>query len=98
MPAATSTSWQLALDDTTAVRSPASRTAWTYRTEPSYGSTPSSCSFARRITFFALPSDATVGGSVSGASPGSPSGSVIPRDARKERTPSSRGLPSTYAS
>jgi hypothetical protein len=35
IPAASRTSLQFALADTTAVWSPASRTAWTYRTEPS---------------------------------------------------------------
>jgi hypothetical protein len=48
----------------------------------------------RRISFLRFASPPTV--FVVGASEAAPCGSAIPREARDERTPSRRGLPSTY--
>ena len=95
MPALVSAATVFALEETTAVRSPAARAAWTKRTDPSKTSTPSRLSTSSSLTFFALPTPCTV--SAVGGSSRLPSGSVIPREARKSRTPSSRGLPSTWA-
>src|SRR5215204_4607904 len=86
IPAASRTSRQFALEETTAVRSPASRTARVYRIDPSYASTPSRSSSARTSSFLRLPRPLTV--SASGGSSRPPSTRGMPREARKERTPS----------
>ena len=83
----------LALEETTTRRSPASRAASRYRREPSNTSTPSSRIRRSSAWFLRFPRPLTV--STSGTSPGSPSGRVTPRLARKSLTPSGRGLPST---
>src|SRR5580693_1325622 len=96
MPAAISTSLQLALDDTTARGSPASLTARRYATEPGYACTPSLRILRSTISFWRLPRPCTV--SAVGGSSSLPSGRWMPRDSRNDRVPSARGLPSTYSS
>ena len=63
---------------------------------PRTASTPSRWIVASTSSFLRLPRPMTV--SASGRSLGVPSGSTIPREARNERTPSRRSLPSTYSS
>ena len=82
-----------ALDDTTARRSPACSAACRYRREPSKTCTPSVRIRRCTASFFRLPRPFTV--IAVGGSSSVPSGSVIPREVRKSRTPSTRGLPST---
>lgn len=92
--AAWSTWTVLALEETTAVRSPAARTAWTKRTEPGKTWTPSRAINSSSRAFLRAPSPRTV--SASGGSSALPSGREMPREARNVRIPSSRFLPSTY--
>src|SRR5580700_3753469 len=63
---------------------------------PSYTWTPPAAILARTRLFLRLLSPYRVG--ETGDSSGVPSGRSMPRDSRKDRVPSSRGLPSTYAS
>ncbi len=93
MPPAASTARALALDDTTAVFTPCDRKARTTATAPGKTSTVSGRMSVSTRWFFRVPSPWIE--SSSGGESGVPSGSVIPRDARKERTPSLRILPST---
>lgn len=92
-PVASRTSAVFALEETTTRRSPASRAATRYRREPSNTSTPSWRIRRSSAWFLRFPRPFTV--STPGPSSGFPSGSGIPRLARKSLTPSTRGLPST---
>ena len=84
------TSAVLALEDTTTRRRPASRAASRYRREPSNTSTPSSRIRRSSASFLRFARPLTV--SRSGLSSGFPSGRVMPRLARKSRTPSGARL------
>jgi hypothetical protein len=76
----------LRLADTTAVRSPRSRSRRTNATEDGKGVAPWSRRWATKERSLALPSPQTV--SWSEGSLGSPQGSWMPREARKLATPS----------
>ncbi len=75
---------------------PASRTASTNRTEPSYTSTPRRSISSSTRSFLRVPRPCTVVRRRRVVS-GDPPDSAMPRDARKARTPSCRSLPSTYS-
>ncbi|GAA3094926.1 hypothetical protein GCM10017687_01670 [Streptomyces echinatus] len=90
------TSRQLALEETIAVRSPPARTASRYLSVPSYD-LHSAGADLREQQFVLAVAEAVHGAGVRRSS-GPPSGRWMPRESRKDRTPSARGRPSTYSS
>ena len=90
-PADSSTRAQLRLAEMTATCTPASRSRRTSATVDSNTGTPD-CTRARNSSCLRFPRPQMV--SSSGPSESAPHGSETPREDRKSRTPSSRGLPS----
>ena len=86
MPARSRTTRQFLLDETTAIFILWSRSVCTSATVESKTCAPVSARHSRKAAFFRFPSPHTVSRVTS--SSGSPSGSTMPRAARKLRTPS----------